>query len=207
MSATTPRPLGRLGARFATYGNRVYAFLLVLAVIQIGLLAVSEWLVISQVAPGPIRAVALFLLAVMGVFVVVSPGSAAALAFVVGCGVGYLVLSGLEASVGIDGRAPHPLQVLGLAAALYLVHAVDALREALPAGATIEPAVLLRWVRRLAEALVPGLAIGALLMALPTASTGGPFWLLGAVGLLVAVAVPAFALRPRPWVERDQTDC
>lgn len=193
-------PLARLTARLRSYVSRRYAFLMALAVIHSAFMVVAGWLMVEQIAPGPIRVFAVGLLGIMAAIVLVSPGSAAALLFIVGCGVSYLLLSALESSVGLDGRAPHPVQVLGLAAALFLVHAFDALREALPADAAIESAVLTRWARRVAEALVPGLLVGGLLVVLPTAGKGGMFWLVGALGLLLAVGLPALALRPRPWV-------
>jgi hypothetical protein len=107
----------------------------------------------------------------------------------------------MESAIGIEARPPRAYEVLGLAAALFLVHAVDALREVLPADAAIESSVMIRWVQRTAEALVPGLVLGGLLIGLPTASAGGLFWLVGALGLLFAVGLPALAMRPRPWRE------
>jgi len=174
-----------------------------LAALHLGLMTVAGWLVAGQIGANPIRVLVIGLLGAVAAFVIVSPGSAGALVFIVGCGVTYLILSALETSIGADDRMPHPFQVLGLAAALFLVHALDGLREVLPPDASIDPSVLMRWLRRVAEALVPGLGIGGLLVVLPTASGGGTFWLVGAVALLLAVGLPVLVLRPRPWAGPD----
>ena len=103
------------------------------------------------------------LLAVMAAVVVVWPGSAAALVFIVGCG-GVLspaVGDGVSDRLGQLGRRIRT-RCSGLPPRCFLVHAVDALREVLPGDVAIESAVLVRWVRRVAEALVPGLLLGGL---------------------------------------------
>ena len=190
-----------------SYGTRQYAFLLGLAVIHLGLLVASVWLVAEQIAPGPVRVFSIGLLGLMAAIVLLSPGSAAALVFIVGCGVLYLMLSALESEIGVTDRVTQSYLVLGLAAALFLVHAVDSLRETLPRTAAVESAVIVRWVRRVAEALVPGVLVGGLLVVVPTATTGGGvFWLVGAVALLLAVGLPALALRPRPWRDDSHQD-
>lgn len=196
MSSTTLLPLVRLRA----YATRRRAFLLGLAVIHLGLMLAAEWFVAEQIASGPLRAFTVGLLGIMAAAVLALPGSAAALVFIVAAGLSYLALSALESEIGVDGRTPLAYEVLGLAGALFLVHAVDALRETMPAGAAIESAVLTRWIRRVAEALVPGLLLGSVLVVLPTSARSGSSWLLGALGLLLAVGLPALTLRPRPWV-------
>jgi hypothetical protein len=204
MSAISEPHLARVGARLRSYGTRRYALLLALAIIHLGLLIAAGLLVAGRITAGPIQVFAIGLLAIMAAIVAVWPGSAAALVFIVGCGVSYIVLSAMESAIGIEASTPRAYEVLGLAAALFLIHAVDALREILPADAAIESAVMIRWVQRTAEALVPGLVLGALLIALPTASDGGLFWLVGALGLLTAVGLPALAMRPRPWSDPDR---
>ena len=175
--------------------------------IHLGLLVAAGWLVANQIAPGPVRVLAIGLLGLLAAVVLLSPGSAAALVFIVGCGLLYLILSALESEIGLTDRVPLSSQVLGLAAALFLVHAVDSLRETLPTDAAVEFAVITRWVRRVAEALVPGVLVGGLLVIVPTATTGGGvFWLVGAAALLLAVGLPALALRPRPWRDDDHHD-
>jgi len=207
VSATSASPVARVGARLQAYGTRRHALSLGLAAIQLGLLVAAGWLVSGQVGSGPVQVFAVGLLGLIAAVVLLSPGSAAALVFIVGCGLCYLVLSALEAEIGVADRVTHAYQVLGLAAALFLVHAVDALREALPTDAAVEPAVLMRWVRRVAEALGPGLLVGGVLVALPTATTrGGVFWLLGALAVLLAVGLPALTMRPRPWGDGAHPD-
>lgn len=204
MSVVGAPVLGRPGARMRSYRNRRFALRLALAVIHLGLLGASIWLVVDQTEGGPVRVFAVGLLTVMGAAVVIMPGSAAALVFIVACGVCYLMLSALESAIGVEVDRASAYQVLALTAALYLVHALDALRDVLPSDAGIDSAVLTRWIRRTAEALVPGLLLGGVLVVLPTASAGGAFWLVGAIGLLLAVGLPALALRPRPWREDSQ---
>jgi hypothetical protein len=194
--------LARLSGRVQAYRNRRFALRLALAVIHLGLLGSAVWLVVSQTEDGPVRVFAVGLLTIMSAAVVIMPGSAAALVFIIACGVSYLMLSALESAIGIEVDRAGAYQVLALAAALFLVHALDALRDVLPSDAAIESGVLTRWIRRTAEALVPGLLLGGVLVVLPTAAAGGAFWLLGAIGLLLAVGLPALALRPRPW--RDE---
>ena len=193
--------ISRTYARMRSLTRRRIALLLGLAAVHLALLVAAGWLVASRTGTGPIQVLVLGMLGLMALVVLFSPGSAAALVFVVGCGGGYVVLSALESEIGDPDRAAEAYQVLALAATLFLVHAVDALREVLPSDAAIESAVIVRWVQRTSEALVPGLLIGGLLVALPTAeSRGGVFWLVGAAGLLLAAGLPALALRPRPWV-------
>lgn len=201
MSSTRVPLQDRARARLRAYRSRRYAFLLGLAVLHLGLMVAAGWLVAGQIGANPIRVLVVGLLGAVAVFVIISPGSAGALVFIVGCGVTYLVLSALETSIGVSDRVPHPLQVLGLAAALFLVHAVDGLREVLPPNASLDPTVLTRWLLRVAEALIPGLGVGGLLVVLPTATAGDAFWLVGAVGLLLAVGLPVLVLRPRPWAK------
>ena len=203
MSSTRGPVLDGIRARLRAYSSRRYAFLLGLAVLHLGLMVAAGWLVAVQIGANPIRVLVIGLLGAVAAFVIASPGSAGALVFIVGCGFFYLMLTALETSIGADDRMPHPFQVLGLAAALFLVHALDGLREILPPNASIDPTVLTRWLRRVAEALVPGLGIGGLLVVLPTASGGGTFWLVGAVALLLAVGLPVLVLRPRPWAGPD----
>ncbi len=195
--------LRRLSRRARAYGGQHIALRLTLALIQLGLLVASIGLVVGQAESGPVRVFAVGLLTIMGASVVILPGSAAALVFIVACGVWYLMLSALGTALSDEAARASAYRVLALAATIFIVHALDALRHMLPSDAAIDSAVLTRWIRRTAEALVPGLLLGGLIVVLPTASTGGAFWLVGAIGLLLAVGLPALALRPHPWRHDD----
>jgi hypothetical protein len=95
---------------------------------------------------------------------------------------------------------PGPLAVLGLSVALYLAHALVALAAAVPPGATVERAVLRRWLRRIVEVLAVSLPLGLLVLVLQQPSAVALVRVLGYVAVvgLVAVAV-AYARGKAPW--------
>lgn len=95
---------------------------------------------------------------------------------------------------------PRPLTVLGLAVALYLAHALVALAAAVPPGATVERAVLRRWLRRVAEVLAVAVPLGLLVPLLDRLDADDAVRVLGYVAVvgLVAVAVTYARGRP-PW--------
>jgi hypothetical protein len=100
----------------------------------------------------------------------------------------------------LAGVTPRPWSVLALAVALYLAHALATLAAAVPPGATVERAVLRRWLRRIAEVLAISLPLGLLVLVLQRPGAGDLVRVLGYVAVvgLVAVAV-SYARGKAPW--------
>lgn len=168
-----------------------------LVAVHVAALLASITLVLSYAGGTVLRPLLLIFLALVGTAAVVWPGSAAGLVVLLGVVTAYGVVTSLVDVLDLAAK-PSALQVLLLAGCLYAAHAVDALRAALD-GAAADSSVLLRWLTRLAQALLPGLAVGVAVLALPAGDGGSPLWLLGAVALLLATAVPALRVANRPW--------
>lgn len=168
-----------------------------LAVVHASSLVALIAFVTSYAGTTVLRPLMLMFLVLAGVAAVAWPGSGAGLVVLVGVVVGYGVVTGLGEALEFADR-PTALQVLMLAGCLYIAHATDALRGAVD-GALVDRSVLLRWLQRLAQALLPGLGVGVVVMALPAGDSGGPLWLVGAVALLVATGLPALRVARRPW--------
>ena len=100
----------------------------------------------------------------------------------------------------VAGTRPGPLPVIGLAVVVYLAHALVALAAAIPPGATVEAAVLRRWLRRLAEVLAVAIPFGLLAPVVQQADAPVAVRVLGyvAVVALVGLAV-AYARGRAPW--------
>lgn len=200
-----PRWLDQAAASASTSLRRLVAeplrlTMLLAHLVSLGIVTV---LVADQMDQQALRVLVFVVLGSLSVLSLGSPASAGPLVLVVTAGLAYLVLSAFAGAVdGVAGgrtEQPPVWQVLVLSAALYLSHAIAAFRGVVPGRTVGEPVVLLRWLRRVAEVLVPGLALGAAVLLLPRAESGGAFWLVGALALLVLVGVPALVLRPRPW--------
>lgn len=173
-----------------------------LLIVHIAALVAAIAVVTSHAGGTVLRPVLLFFLVGVGAVAVVWPGSAAGLVVLLGVITGYGVLTSLGSVLDL-AASPSALQVLLIAVCLYVAHATDALRAAVQ-GAALDSSVLRRWLRRLAEALLPGLAVGVGVLALPPGDGGGPLWLLGAIAVLAATAVPALRVARRPWRSADQ---
>jgi len=169
----------------------------VLAGVHAGSLAAAIGVVVSYAAVTALRPLLLFFLVLVGVSAVLWPGSGAGLVAIVGVVFSYVALTSLGEVLDL-ATTPPPARVLLLAGCLYVCHSTDALRGAV-ARSVLDRSVLLRWLRRLVEALVPGLAIGVVVLGLPTGNGASPVWLLGAAAVLAAAAVPAFRVQRRPW--------
>ncbi len=168
-----------------------------LLVVHIAALVAAIMVTTSHAGGTVLRPVLLFFLVSVGAFAIVWPGSAAGLVVLLGVVTAYGVLTSLGSALDL-AASPSALQVLLIAGCLYVAHATDALRAAV-GGAVLDSSVLRRWLRRIAEALLPGLAVGVVVLALPPGDGGSPLWLLGAVALLAATAVPALRVARRPW--------
>lgn len=168
-----------------------------LAAIHALALAAGAAVVVSYAGALVLRPMLLVFLVFVGAAAVAWPGSGAGLVSIVGIVVSYVTLTTLDDVLDL-AQSPSANRVLLIGSCLYVAHATDALRGAV-AGAALDRSVLLRWLRRLAEALVPGVAVGALVLGLPTGNGASPVWLLGAAAVLVAAAVPAFRVQRRPW--------
>lgn len=126
-----------------------------------------------------------------------------------GFGTGVLLTLAAEYYLATLVRAGGPIPVyvpLAWVLGLYLLHALLALAAALPRRAGVDPAVFLRWARRTARTLVPGLLLAAL--AVVVDSPGGAeagVRAVGMVAVLAAVAVPVWLLhrrdRPRDTIK------
>jgi hypothetical protein len=92
--------------------------------------------------------------------------------------------------------------VIAIAIALFLIHSIDTLRASVPLGVEIDRSVLTRWLRRLAEALVPTVVLGALVLQQPARGSDGRLWVIGALAVFAAVGIPAVRMRRRPWLDR-----
>lgn len=98
--------------------------------------------------------------------------------------------------INVQAPPPGPVTLYVLVACLYLVHATAALAAALPPSARVEPAVLLRWLRRTALVLVLTVPLAAL-PSIP-APTGRRLWLtVGFFGAALLVLLPLLAFRKR----------
>lgn len=170
---------------------------LMLAAVHALALAVATGVVISYIGPTALRPLLLFFLLIVGASAVVWPGSSAGLVVIVGIVVSYVALTSLSELLDL-GASPSAVRVLLIASCLYVAHSAEALRGAV-GRADLDRSVLVRWLRRLAEALLPGLAAGALVLSLPTGDGANPLWLLGAAAVIGAAAVPAFRVQRRPW--------
>lgn len=173
-----------------------------LLAVHIAALVVAIMVATSHAGGTVLRPVLLFFLVSVGAFAIVWPGSAAGLVVLLGVVTAYGVLTTLGSALDL-AASPSALQVLLIAGCLYVAHATDALRAAV-GGAVLDSSVLRRWLRRIAEALLPGLAVGVVVLALPPGDGGSPLWLLGAVALLTATAVPAVRVARRPWRSAGQ---
>jgi hypothetical protein len=95
---------------------------------------------------------------------------------------------------------PAGLAVLGLAVTLYLAHALVALAAAVPPGATVERAVLRRWLRRLGEVVAVTVPLGLLAPLLERADAPAAVRVLGYVAVVALIAVVVAYGRGRaPW--------
>jgi hypothetical protein len=168
-----------------------------LAAIHALALAAGAAVVVTYAGALVLRPMLLLFLVFVGAAAVAWPGSAAGLVAIIGIVVSYVTLTALDDVLDL-AEPPSANRVLLIGACLYVAHATDALRGAV-AGAALDSSVLVRWLRRLAEALVPGAAVGALVLGLPTGDGASPLWLIGAAAVLVAAAVPAFRVQRRPW--------
>lgn len=196
----------RLGAAAAGVRRLVDEPLrLVMLLAHLVSLGVVTVIVADQMDQQALRLLTFVVLGSLALLSLGSPSSAGPLVFVVTAGLVYLLLSAFAGALdGLgDGRteAPPVWQVLVLTTALYLTHAVAAFRGVVPGRTVGDPDVVLRWLRRLAEVLVPGLAIAAAVLLLPRGERGGLLWLVGALALLLVVGLPALVMRPRPWVD------
>lgn len=98
--------------------------------------------------------------------------------------------------LGIHAPPPGPVVLYALIAGLYLIHATAALAASLPPSARVEPAVLLRWLRRTVVVLVLTLPLAALpSLAQPATHR---FWLvIGFLGAAALVLLPLLVFRQR----------
>jgi hypothetical protein len=111
-----------------------------------------------------------------------------------------LLVAGYLYGTALAGIRPEPLPVLALAVALYVAHALVALAAAVPPGATVETAVLRRWLRRLGEVLVACVPLGLLLPLFQHADDLAAIRVLGYVVIVAFVAVAvAYARGRAPW--------
>jgi hypothetical protein len=100
-----------------------------------------------------------------------------------------------------DGNAqPDLLPVLGLAVALFLAHALVALAAAIPPGATVEPAVLHRWLRRVVEVVAVTVPVGLVVWIAQQWDAPEPVRVVGYVLVvgIVAVAI-SYGRGKAPW--------
>lgn len=169
----------------------------VLAVLHAAALTTGISIVVTHAGGTVLRPLLLLFLALVCGAAVLWPGSGAGLVAILGVVGGYLVLTGLGSVLRL-AESPSAARVLLLGGCLYVAHATDALRAAAP-GADLDRSVVLRWLRRLAETLVPGLLAGALVLTLPVGDGASPVWLLGALAVVGAAAVPALRVQRRPW--------
>jgi len=170
---------------------------LVLAALHAVALAGGAAVVVSYAGATAPRSLLVIFLLIVGACAVAWPGSSAGLVVIVGIVVSYVALTSLGELLNLDASPSAP-RVLLIAGCLYVAHATEALRSAV-GRAELDRSVLVRWLRRLAGALLPGLAVGALVLGLPIGDGANPLWLLGAVAVIGAAAVPAFRVRRRPW--------
>jgi hypothetical protein len=177
------------------------------SLLRAGLIAVETMAAVS--VAGFVLAVPLtadlrpFLAVLLGLivaFAILQPGSAGGLVLVLALGGGYVMVTSLGDVFG--GALPPPAEVIAISVALFLVHAIDTLRASVPLGVEFDRSVLTRWLRRLAEALVPTILLGVLVLQQPAANSGGRIWVFGALAVLAAVGIPAVRMRRKPWLDR-----
>ncbi|MEV0156172.1 hypothetical protein AB0H57_20930 [Micromonospora sp. NPDC050686] len=82
-------------------------------------------------------------------------------------------------------------RLLGLAAALYLVHTLCALAALLPYDAVIDPTVLVRWLTRAGAVVLAGAVLGVLLTQAGGIGPSGGFLAATVLGLLAAAGATA----------------
>lgn len=140
-------------------------------------------------------------LTMVALFAIFQPGTAGALLLIMSLGFCYLLVTSLGDAFG--GALPHPAEVLLIAVALYLIHTIDTLRSSVPANATIDRSLVIRWLRRLSESLVPALILGMVVLIEPTRGMNW-IWYFGAIGVLSAVGVPAVLIRRKPWLDKTR---
>ena len=134
------------------------------------------------------------LVALFTIATVLRPEGVAATAVLV------LLVAGYLYGTALAGIRPGPLPVLALAVTLYVAHALVALAAAVPPGATVERAVLRRWLRRLGEVLVVCVPLGLLLPLLQQADDSAVIRVLGYVVIVAFVGFAvAYARGRAPW--------
>lgn len=107
-----------------------------------------------------------------------------------------VVVQYLFGFINVHAPAPGPVTLYALIACLYLMHATAALAAALPPSARVEPAVLLRWVRRTVVVLAVTVPLAALPSIASPAARG--LWLvIGFLGAAALVLLPLLVFRRR----------
>jgi hypothetical protein len=143
------------------------------------------------------------LLGLVIAFAIFQPGTAGGVVLLLSLGIGYVLITSLGDALG--GALPPVGEVLLIAVALFLIHAIDSFRGTLPIDVAIDRSVLVRWLRRLAEALVPTVGLGALVLTVPGRGAGPALWFIGAVALFAAIGIPTVWMRRKPWLDKARS--
>jgi hypothetical protein len=114
----------------------------------------------------------------------------------------YIMLTSMGDAFG--GTLPPPSHVIGLALALFAVHAIDTYRATVPPHVLVDRSIILRWFRRQLEAIVPTVLLGILVLQAPARGLSRGWWFAGAAMAVLAVGIPAMRSRRSPWLDRKR---
>lgn len=133
---------------------------------------------------------------------ILMPGSAAPVVLLMTLGGSYVLLSSIGDA--FDGRLPPTVHVLGMAIGLFTVHSIDTYRTTVPPHVLVDRSVILRWLRRQLEAVVPTVLLGIVVLQAPARGLPRAWWFVGAAMAVLAVGIPAIRSRRSPWLDRKR---